>query len=200
AERDRSAVSGRVHMPRLVDQALDAIGDTDSEVAADGIRLAASFFEHSHGRTEGLDREEGLAEPAGPADLARLRGRLVDRRRAGAAAPVAGAAVFALGKLYDPGLTGFFVEVLQRHLHGDANVLYQAMIALDNLDVDVFAGRRSMSVLAEAENRAMAAEFLRRFDTGGAGPADPGAAPDPAACFVSGGASAPDAPGAGRLL
>ena len=167
-------------MPRLVDQALDAIGDTEPAVAADGIRLAASFFEHSHGRTEGLDREEVLAEPAGPADLARLRGHLVDLVRAGVPAPAAGAAVFALGKLYDPGLTGFFVEVLQRYLRGDANVLYQAMIALDNLDTDVFAGRRSMSVLEEAENRALAAEFLGRFDTGGAGPVGAGAAPGPA--------------------
>jgi hypothetical protein len=36
------------------------------------------------------------------------------------------------------------------------------MIALDNLGVAVFAGGRSMSVLAEDENRALAAEFLRQ--------------------------------------
>jgi hypothetical protein len=72
-----------------------------------------------------------------------------------------GAAVFALGKRYDPDLTGFFVEVLRNYLTGDAGVLYQAMIALDNLGAPVFGGRTSMSVLAEAENRALAAEFLR---------------------------------------
>jgi hypothetical protein len=140
-------------------------------VAADGVRLAVSFFERSHGQTEGLDREEVLAEPASPTDLARLRGRLVDLGRAGAPAPVVGAAVFALGKLYDPGLTGLFVEILRRYLHGDAGVLYRAMIALDNLGVGVFPGRRSMSVLAEDENRALAAEFLRRSGAGGGSPA-----------------------------
>lgn len=154
-------------MPRLVDQALDAIGSPDPLVAAEGVSLAISFFEHAHGRTEGLDWPEVIAEPAGPADVARLRGRLVDLVRGEASAPVAGAAVFALGKLHDPGLTGFFVEVLQRYLNADAAVLYQVMIALDNLGVNVFAGRRSMSVLAEQENRALAAEFLRRFEVGG---------------------------------
>jgi len=158
-------------MPRLMDEALDAIGDTDPEVAAVGIRMAASFFEQAHGQTEGLDREEVLAEPAGPEDVARLRSRLVELVRTGVPAPVAGAAVFALGKLYDPGLTGFFVEVLRRYLHADAGVLYQAMIALDNLGVGVFADRRSMSVLAEDENRVLATEFLRQSDTRSGGSA-----------------------------
>jgi HEAT repeat protein len=151
-------------MPRLVEEALDAIGADDSEVVANGIRLAASFFERSHGQTQGLDREEVLAEPASPADVARLRGRLVDLVRAGAPAPVAGAAVFALGKAFDPSLTPFFIDVLRSYLHADAGVLYQAMIALDNLGVGVFAGRCSMSVLAEDENRALAAEFLRQWE------------------------------------
>src|SRR6266404_1989486 len=153
---------GRRSMPRLVDEAFDAIGDDNPKVAADGIRLAASFFEHSHGQTQGLDREEVLAEPASPADLARLCGRLVDLVQVGELTPLAlrTSAVFALGKLYDPGLTGFFVEVLRHYLLADAGVLYQAMIALDNLGVGVFAGRDSMSLFEEDENRALAAAFL----------------------------------------
>ena len=165
-------------MSRLVDEALDAIGDGDPDRAADGILLAASFFEHSLGQTQGLCREEVLAEPASPADLARLRRHLVDLVRQGAPSAAAGAAVFALGKLYDPGLIGFFIEVLRRYLDTDAGVLYQAMIALDNLGVNVFAGRHSMSVLAEDENRALATEYLRRSEAGGDGPAEPHGAPD----------------------
>jgi hypothetical protein len=165
-------------MSGLMDEALDAIGDGDPDRAADGILLAASFFEHSLGQTQGLCRDEVRAEPASPADLARLRGRLIDLVRQGAPSPAAGAAVFALGKLCDPGLIRFFVEVLRRYLHTDAGVLYQAMIALDNLGVNVFAGRHSMSVLAEDENRALATEFLRRSETGGGGPAEPDGAPD----------------------
>ena len=92
-------------MPRLEDEALDAIGDNDPQVVADGIRLIISFFEHSHGQTQGLERQEVLAEPASPVDMARLRLRLVDLVRAGASVTVTEAAVFALGKLYDPSLT-----------------------------------------------------------------------------------------------
>ena len=151
-------------MSRLVDVALDAIGDDNPEVVADGIRLAASFVEHSHGQTQGLDREEVLAEPASPGDVTRLRGRLVDLVREGAPATLTGAAVFALGKAYDPSLRAFFIEVLRDYLRADPGVLYQAMIALDNLGVSVFAGRQSMSVLAEDENRALATEFLRQCE------------------------------------
>ena len=153
-------------MPQLVDKALDAIGSDTPERVAEGILLATSFFEFINGQTQGLCREEVIAEPASPADLARLSGRLVDLVEQGAPAPAVGGAVFALGKLYDPGLIGFFVDVLRRYLQTDAGVLYQAMIALDNLGVSVFAGRRSMSVLATDENRALATEFLRRSGTG----------------------------------
>jgi hypothetical protein len=152
---------------QLVTEVLTALAAGDPDRAADGIRLAVSFFEHARGRTEHLDRPEVTAHPADPADLSRLRKGLVDFVRAGAPSPIAGAAVFALGKLYDPTLTEFFVAVLRDHLHADAHVLYQAMIALHNLDVEVFAGRRSMSVRAEAENRALAAEFLGWYGTGG---------------------------------
>jgi HEAT repeat protein len=161
-------------MPRLVDEAFDAIGDNDPEVVANGIRLASSFFECSHGQTQGLERAAVLAEPASPADLARLRGRLVDLVRARPLAPVTTAAVFTLGKLHDPSLTPFFIELLRNYLHADAGVLYQAMIALDNLGVGVFAGRDSMSLLAEDENRALAADFLRQHE----GQGEPNAAAD----------------------
>jgi hypothetical protein len=74
-------------------------------------------------------------------------------------APAAGA-VFALGKRYDPGLEGLFLDLLREHVDGDANVLYQAMIALANLDVPVFAGRDSMSVFDTEINRTLARKYL----------------------------------------
>ncbi len=154
-------------MPQLVNQALEAIGSGDPDAALGGIRLAASFFEHSLGQVRGLDREEVLAEPATPPELEQLRERLIALVRGGATPPVAGAAVFALGKLHDPELRPFFVGLLWDYLHGDAVVLYQAMSALDNLGVGVFAGRRSMSMLEESRNRALAAEFLRQSGAGG---------------------------------
>jgi len=146
-------------MADLVQMALDSPGRDDP---TEGISLAASFFERSLGNTLGLDRPEVLARPATAPEVERLRDRLVDLVRSGSPAPVAGAAVFALGKLHDPGLGPFFVEVLRDQLHRDAGVLYQAMIALDNLGADVFAGRGSMSVAEPEANRALAAAFLHR--------------------------------------
>jgi hypothetical protein len=155
-------------MERLVDQALDAIRRGDPDVVNDGIRLATSFFEHAHGQAQGLEYPEVVNEPAGPDDLARLREALVELVvRRGSPLAVVAAAVFALGKAGDPGLTGFFTLVLRDYLHGDAGVLYQAMIALDNLGANVFAGRQSMSILEETENRVLAADFVRRADLRG---------------------------------
>ena len=88
-------------MPDQVQMALDSLGHDDP---TEGIRLAASFFERSLGNTLGPDRPEVIARPATEQEVARLRDRLVDQVRSGAPAPVAGVAVFALGKLHAPGL------------------------------------------------------------------------------------------------
>ena len=143
-------------MPTLAEKALASL---DGDCPEEGVSLAASFFDLSAGRRTGLDRGEVLREPATPAELARLRGRLVELVRSGT--PAACAAVFALGKLHDADLAPFFVQVIRRNLDGDPSVLYQAMIALDNLGEPVFAGRDSKSVIAVAENQELAAEYLR---------------------------------------
>ena len=88
-------------MSGLVESALDALSRHDP---SEGISLAASFFERSLGNTVGLDRPEVIARPATEQEVARLRDRLVELVRSGAPAPVAGVAVFALGKLHAPGL------------------------------------------------------------------------------------------------
>ena len=145
-------------MPSLVETALDALGRDDP---SEGVSLAANFFERSLGNTLGLDRPEVLDRPATAPEVERLRNRLVELVRLRGAVRVAVAAVFALGKLYDPCLRPFFIEVMRDHFHRDAGVLYQAMIALDDLGADVFTGRDSMSDEADT-NRALAADFLGR--------------------------------------
>jgi hypothetical protein len=154
-------------MTRLIHQACEAIRGDDAQTVEAGVRLALSFIEQARGRADGLDRPDVIAEPAAPEDLERLRDRLTELVRGGPPDDVASLAVFALGKLYDAGLTEFFVQVLRDYGHGDAGVLYQAMIALDNLGANVFGGRQSMSIRDEDENRALAADFVRRADQRG---------------------------------
>ncbi|MCC7425199.1 MAG: hypothetical protein IT428_33430 [Planctomycetaceae bacterium] len=153
-------------MLHLMDEALEGLRSENPESVRQAVLLACSFFECARGQTSGLYRKEVLAEPASREDIERLRGELVDRVRHDSGFPATGGAVFALSKLDDPELTAVFVEVLRRYLHTDASILFNAMIALRNLGYDVFAGRRSMSILPADENCSMAAEFLRRWDCG----------------------------------
>lgn len=149
-------------MPRLLDEVLNAIRSDDPELETEGILLATSFFELSRGQTNGLYRADVLAEPASAEELGLLRESLKEFVLRSTSTPHVGTAVFALGKLNDANLVSFFVDVLRRYLHRDATVLYQAMIALDNAGVDVFAGCSSMSVQAVEENRKLASKFLSR--------------------------------------
>jgi hypothetical protein len=68
----------------------------------------------------------------------------------------------ALMVLRDPSLKPLFTNVLRRHIDGDAQELYAAMMSLDYLGEDVFAGRRSRNIRDEAVNRELAVAYLKR--------------------------------------
>ena len=85
----------------------------------------------------------------------------MDLVRTAPGARLAGAAKFALGKHYDPGLTEFFIQVLRDDGHGDAGVLYQAMIALDNLG-RTCSPAGSPCRYGTGRAPALAADFVRR--------------------------------------
>jgi hypothetical protein len=71
-------------------------------------------------------------------------------------------AVWALGKLFDKELKPLFEEVLRHHVEGDSGALYQAIIALDNLDVDFPEAHGSYSLDDVEKNRRMARAYLER--------------------------------------
>ncbi len=156
-------------MTRLVATTLERLAAADP---GEGIELAQSFFELANGNRLGLWHPEVRDQPATAAELEQMSERLVALARSGPPS-IVGSAVFALGKRSEPDLIPCFIEVMRAHLDRDAGVLYQAMIALDNLDVQVFPGRDSMSLHDEDENRAAAAAFLAG-QRGGADPAGPG--------------------------
>lgn len=87
---------------------------------------------------------------------------LVRLAREGAPPAPAAAAVFALGKRRDPMMEALFVDLLREHVEveGDVGVLYQAMVALDNLGLAVFNRRDGHSALDADINRALAEKFL----------------------------------------
>ena len=51
--------------------------------------------------------------------------------------PLLESGIFALSKRYDSNLKDLFVEMLRRTLDANPNALYQALIALDNLEENV---------------------------------------------------------------
>ncbi|HYH98290.1 M20 family metallopeptidase [Hyalangium sp.] len=73
--------------------------------------------------------------------------------------PSAGLAVWALGKLHYPGLKPLFDEVLEHHLERDPNLLYQALIALQNLGIRLPGEEQGMSVYEVERNRVMARSY-----------------------------------------
>ncbi|HUJ57526.1 MAG TPA: hypothetical protein VLX92_03510 [Kofleriaceae bacterium] len=84
---------------------------------------------------------------------------LVERTAAPMSAGVSAALVFALGTSGDPRVKPAMIELLARFLDVDDNALYQAMIALENLDEDVLRGADG-SVHDVELNRARARAYL----------------------------------------
>lgn len=127
---------------------LAALEDPDEGEILDGALGAVAMIEAAgpNGRLISPEREVIRA--------------LVRLARGGDPPAPAAAAVFALGKRHDPTLEGLFVDLLREHIEGDVGVLYQAMIALDNLEIPIFAGRNERSVLDVETNRALTKKFL----------------------------------------
>ena len=68
---------------------------------------------------------------------------------------------WALGKLRDSDLLPFFRESLKQELNRDIESAYQIMIALDNLDEQIFS-RDTVSIIDYDQNRLDAERYLKK--------------------------------------
>jgi len=105
------------------------------------------------------DMLQGSRGPLSDEDAVELTTALVERTAAPMSAGVSAALVFALGTSGDPRVKPAMIELLARFLDVDDNALYQAMIALENLDEDVLRGADG-SVHDVELNRARARAYL----------------------------------------
>jgi hypothetical protein len=130
----------------------------------DKLVAAAYVFESANGNTLPPDELSHVnaaeVQNADPAHLANgIRGALE-----AASPPEAGyraIAFWALGKRFDPSLRDFFRRHLAAEVNRDAQVAYQIMIALDNLDEPVWPAEQSSRSSAEDErNRAAALRYV----------------------------------------
>lgn len=131
----------------------------------EAIPAAIYVFEKENGRE--LDRyEAGEVEKHGfetidPQVLVRgLRGELENERNI-PNSRYRNFCYFALGKRYDNDLLKFFRESLKKELMRDMESAYQIMIALDNLEEQIFT-RESVSNTDYDENRADAERYLTK--------------------------------------
>lgn len=140
------------------------------ESLADAILQAAYLFEKVRIAPEPEDALRLSANhgwspevAAEPVDLVAQDSLIASLKRLAATRPddaEVGAVYWALGKVMDPALREFFVDGLEEHLHRDPGVLFQVLIALDNLGEPVFKRRQSLSFNDVAENRADGEAYL----------------------------------------
>lgn len=71
-----------------------------------------------------------------------------------------GPAVFALGKTSEPGAQPVFDKVLEHHLERDGAVLYQALIALENLGVLLPGSNGQWSIRDTKHHQKIARNYL----------------------------------------
>lgn len=72
-----------------------------------------------------------------------------------------GSIVFLLGKLYRKDLKKFFIKVMYDSLKGDPEVLWQAMVALDNLNESILSPVQGAgSILNVSVNQKLAKKYL----------------------------------------
>jgi hypothetical protein len=146
-------------MINLIDRIMQTLEDPSDGVALDEALLNAAFlFEKARKLPACGWPEEVVRTDTISVDILRLKRAVVEfvERE--------GFGTWTLSKCQDPSLKPVFIQVMRRHLQGDAGELFQAMLALSDLGENVFPDKHSMSVLDEAGNRELAREYLRQWD------------------------------------
>ncbi len=156
----------------LIDEICGVLRLETPERVADELFLAGQLFERWRQQTYGGNpyahhAEEVVAEPLSEVGIERLRHAMAQFIRSHLEDDMISTAVFALGKLANPGDEKLFAEVLRFGLaQSHSEALYQALIALDNLgQLGDWSG--CLSPLDDTVNRELAARYLRRIGTKG---------------------------------
>lgn len=155
-------------MSHLVDRILTHLKNGSPEEQQVAISQACLLFEKSLGRPNVGWDEEVAKEPVTADDVSRLRIALVVFVAEHLPPPPVASAVSALGVLCDPGLRDLFRRCVEIHcVYGsDTGVLYQAMIALDNLEEDIFPmedGQGHASIAETERNLHLAVQYLKKL-------------------------------------
>jgi hypothetical protein len=147
----------------IVDRLCSALERGDSTAQAEAVQAAAALFEKAGGRGSADSDDQLSADGADAESLTRLRESLASFVERHIVAPPLSSAIWALGLTANPELRPLFVRCLQEHASwgADTGVLYQSMMALQNLGERIFPDGRS-SLKDVERNLKLASEFLQK--------------------------------------
>jgi hypothetical protein len=153
----------------LYDELAEALENDPPESAQEALLNAAFLFEKGvlSATTRDLDDlarsmgwpPEVLDQEPSEVGAQQLRDALTRFIRKWMDHPSAGLAVWALSKLRDPGLKALLDEVLDHHLEGDPNILFQTLVALQNLGIRIPGGEQGLAIHEVERNRSLARSY-----------------------------------------
>lgn len=145
-------------MAPIIERIVAALSDPENYGGhPDALRNAGYLFEKFNGLPGSGWPDEVAAANVSDENIARLQRAVV------AYVEREGVGTWALSKCDDPALKPVLLAVLRRQLEADADELFQAMIALQNLGEPVFGDDWDQSILDQSRNRELAREYLSRY-------------------------------------
>jgi len=144
----------------MIDELINSLFSGDEKDQQDAIYHIGYIFELSRGFDDGAAPESVRSLNVTPEVIRILTRSLKKFSRTSGSSKNRSSAFNALRKLSDLDMKDFFIESLRSEVPDNPQAVYQIMIALNELGVDCFRGRTSLSIFDEDENVADAKIFL----------------------------------------
>jgi hypothetical protein len=161
-------------MDKFVEKLISDLNSNNQAAVQESLLQTSFIFEKHRGVGVNWDIErqitslgwsrEVAATHFSDAHIAALKSAVIDYFERNPENENAASALSALSALMDARMKQFFVKALRIYVDTDPAALYQAMIGLEDIGEDVFAGRRSKGITMTEVNVQLAREYLERQD------------------------------------
>lgn len=161
-------------MTRFVEKLISDLQINDGSSVEESLLQTSFVFEKYRGVGANLEIERQIRDLCwstevattnfSGADIIALKSAVIDYIEREPTSEKVTSALSALCALRDKATKLIFVASLRKFIDTNKNALYQAMIGLNNIGEDVFAGKRSKSSAMTEENTQLAREYLKRYD------------------------------------
>jgi hypothetical protein len=159
-------------MSDFVDALVNAFREAHSDNIHEATLQTGFVFEKHVGMGRGLTPAEQMEQRGWSQEVAetsfseddviQLKEAVIQYIRQHPMEAEAGGAIWALGRAFDFSMKPILIQALRAQVDRDPGAMFQAMIALVNIDEDVFAGNTSMSLIDVEKNRDLARAYLEK--------------------------------------